>query len=75
MIINGNGCLFLVRFLWGGRNYFFIDVVDEMREEVDMWNRMCEYDEAFTQAEMLEETGFCKNCKLDCPNKGKEVAE
>ena len=32
---------------------------------------MCEYDEAFTQAEMLEETGFCKNCKFDCPNRGK----
>ena len=34
--------------------------------------RICEYDEAFTQAEMLEETGYCKNCKLNCPNRGKE---
>lgn len=40
-----------------------------------MNNNMCEYDEAFTQTEMLEETEFCKNCKLDCPNKGKEVTE
>lgn len=37
-----------------------------------MNDNICEYDEAFTQAEMLEETGFCKNCKLNCPNKGKE---
>lgn len=33
---------------------------------------MCKYDEAFTQKEMLEETGRYKDCKLDCPNKGKE---
>lgn len=47
-----------------------------MREAVDAWNRMCEYDEAFTQAEMLEETGFCKDCKNNCPNRGKtEVTE
>lgn len=32
---------------------------------------MCKYDEAFTEKEMLEETGFCKCCKLDCPNAGK----
>ena len=35
-------------------------------------DRICKYDEAFTQAEMLEETGYCKNCKLNCPNRGKE---
>lgn len=29
---------------------------------------MCEYDEAFTVQEMLEETGRCRDCKLDCPN-------
>lgn len=33
---------------------------------------MCKYDEAFTEKEMLEETGFCKCCKLDCPNAGKQ---
>jgi len=70
MIIN-DGFLFLVRLLWGGRSYFFVDVVDEMRKIVDVWNRMCEYDEAFTQAEMLEETEFCKDCKNNCPNRGK----
>lgn len=32
---------------------------------------MCKYDEAFTCKEMLEETGFCKHCKLDCENAGK----
>jgi len=32
---------------------------------------MCKYDEAFAEQEMLEETGYCKNCKLDCPNAGK----
>lgn len=32
---------------------------------------MCKYDEAFTEKEMLEETGFCKDCKMDCPNAGK----
>lgn len=32
---------------------------------------ICKYDEAFTVEEMLEETCMCKNCKLDCPNKGK----
>lgn len=46
-------------------------------KEIDLTrNRICEYDETFTQAEMLEETGYCKNCKLDCPNRGKsEVTE
>ena len=32
---------------------------------------MCKYDEAFTEKEMLEETGFCKDCKMDCQNAGK----
>ena len=32
---------------------------------------MCEYDEAFTVQEMLEETGQCKDCKLNCLNAGK----
>ena len=32
---------------------------------------MCEYDEAFTVQEMLEETRRCRDCKLDCPNAGK----
>ena len=36
---------------------------------------MCKYDEAFTEKEMLEETGFCKCCKLDCPNAGKSNTE
>ena len=35
-------------------------------------DRICKYDEAFTQAEMLEETGYCKNCKLNCPTRRKE---
>ena len=33
---------------------------------------MCKYDAAFTEKEMLEKTGFCKDCKLDCPNAGKQ---
>ena len=33
---------------------------------------MCEYDESFTTTEMLEETGRCEDCKLDCPNAGKK---
>lgn len=32
---------------------------------------LCSYDEAFTIAEMLEETRLCKKCKLNCPNAGK----
>lgn len=36
---------------------------------------MCSYDEAFTIAEMLEETGLCKKCKLNCPNAGKSESE
>ena len=32
---------------------------------------MCEYDEAFTTKEMLEETGYCANCTFDCENSGK----
>ena len=32
---------------------------------------MCKFDEAFTEKEMLEETGYCKDCKIDCPNAGK----
>lgn len=43
----------------------------EVREINATYDAICEYDEAFTQAEMLEETGFCKSCKLDCPNRGK----
>lgn len=35
-------------------------------------NRMCKWDEAFTEQEMLGETGYCKDCRLDCPNAGKE---
>lgn len=34
---------------------------------------MCEYDEAFTVHEMREETGQCKDCKLNCLNAGKKV--
>ena len=33
---------------------------------------MCKYDEAFTEDEMLEETGQCAKCKLDCKNAGKQ---
>ena len=44
----------------------------EVREINTTYDTICEYDEAFTQAEMLEETGYCKNCKLNCPNRGKE---
>lgn len=36
---------------------------------------MCKFDEAFTEREMLEETGFCKNCKLNCPSAGKELKQ
>lgn len=36
-----------------------------------MGENICSYDEAFTIAEMLEETGLCKKCKLNCPNAGK----
>lgn len=34
---------------------------------------MCKYDEAFTEKEMLEETGLCKDCKLKCENAGKQT--
>jgi hypothetical protein len=34
---------------------------------------ICKYDEVFTTNEMLEETFRCKNCQLDCPNKGKSI--
>ena len=44
----------------------------EVREINTTYDTVCEYDEAFTQAEMLEETGFCKGCKFNCPNRGKE---
>lgn len=36
---------------------------------------MCKYDEAFTEKEMLEETGYCKDCKMDCRNAGKQNSE
>lgn len=29
---------------------------------------ICEYDEAFTRQEMLEETNQCSICELNCPN-------
>lgn len=37
----------------------------------ESYDEMCTYDEAFTIQEMLEETGQCKDCKLNCPNAGK----
>ena len=40
-----------------------------------MGENMCSYDEAFTIAEMLEETGLCKKCKLSCPNAGKTMTD
>lgn len=40
-----------------------------------MEENMCSYDEAFTIAEMLEETGLCKKCKLNCPNAGKSESK
>lgn len=39
-------------------------------------DKICEYDEAFTIKEMLEETGCCANCKINnCPNCGKSYIE
>lgn len=36
--------------------------------------QICEYDEAFTIDEMLEETAFCRNCKISsCPNCGADM--
>ena len=33
---------------------------------------MCLWDEAFTKNEMLEETGYCKDCcMMECSNCGK----
>lgn len=35
---------------------------------------ICEYDEAFTRQEMLEETNQCSICVLDCSNaKGNQL--
>ena len=56
-------------------------VLDEILVENAIYNgipleqkdvgRMCLYDEAFTQKEMLEETERCQKCKIeDCPNCG-----
>lgn len=36
---------------------------------------MCKIDEGFTEKEILEETGWCKNCKQICPMAGKEVRD
>lgn len=37
---------------------------------------MCEYDEAFTIDEMLEETNRCCNCKItECPYCGKREVD
>lgn len=46
-----------------------------MEHSVITGKNMCSYDEAFTIAEMLEETGLCKKCKLNCPNAGKSESE
>ena len=36
-------------------------------------SKMCYLDEAFTQEEMLEEIGYCKECYVThCTNCGKE---
>lgn len=29
---------------------------------------ICKLDEGFTIQEMKEETDYCKNCKIECPN-------
>lgn len=29
---------------------------------------ICKLDEAFTIQEMKEETDYCKDCKIECPN-------
>lgn len=34
---------------------------------------MCKMDEAFTEDEMLEETGQCADCKQVCKNAGKRL--
>ena len=48
---------------------------NDMEHSVITGKNMCSYDEAFTIAEMLEETGLCKKCKLNCPNAGKSESE
>ncbi len=50
-------------------------IVNDMKHSVIAGENMCSYDEAFTIAEMLEETGLCKKCKLNCPNAGKSESE
>ena len=43
---------------------------------IDISNKICLVDEAFTIKEMREETGICKICKIkDCPNKSRENDE
>lgn len=40
-----------------------------MNEEPKRWKEnICEYDEAFTRQEMIEETNQCSFCELNCPN-------
>lgn len=38
-------------------------------------NFMCKIDEGFTEKEILEETGWCKDCKQVCPMAGKEIRD
>ncbi len=41
-------------------------------EAISPKSNMCQYDEAFTIADMLEETNRCRNCVFtSCPNCGK----
>ena len=52
-----------------------LKIVKDMEYNIIMGENMCSYDEAFTIAEMLEETGLCKKCKLSCPNAGKTMTD
>lgn len=51
------------------------DIADSLREIAGRRitdEPFCKYYDAFTIEEMLEETGWCMSCELNCPNKGKE---
>ena len=36
---------------------------------------MCKRDEGYREEEIIEETGWCKECKLDCKYAGHELRD
>ena len=66
--------IYWLGYFMGKRSVRQIDM--KSRPDTKYYPIMCEYDEAFTINEMLEETNRCCNCKItECPYCGKSAED